>query len=355
LPPQVRQKMEAAFGARFDDVRIHVGPQAQAFGATAVTQGSHIHFAPGQYNPHTHHGQHLLGRELAHVVQQRTGRVRNPAGGGMGVVHDRALEAEADRLAQHAVLQPTLTGILTGAAIGVVGTALGALVAPAVGIGIGTAATAGIVGGLIGQYVTGNGQQPVHAPGPVHVPGPVHLPGPVHVPGPVLLPVLGPNVADIQSEAALAAIQHAAGGTSQSTLALFELANGNCYAIEQETNTRVRDVMVARRVTYLPQARVSGFHAEMRFVKWCRENGVAIAGSTVWVSKPICRDCQDVLTRKGVTMRTSGSTERHYGWLDPDTNQTRTEVDRPVGRYRGHRSEAERLGSDMSNSNYWNS
>lgn len=90
--------MEAVLGANFSDVRIHVGPEASAIGAIAFTWGSDIHFAPGQYNPHTPHGQFLLGHELTHVVQQRAGRVPNPFGSGVAVVQDHALEAEADRL-----------------------------------------------------------------------------------------------------------------------------------------------------------------------------------------------------------------------------------------------------------------
>jgi hypothetical protein len=39
---------------------------------------------------------------LAHVVQQRAGRVRNPLGSGLAVVQDKALEAEADRLGRQA-------------------------------------------------------------------------------------------------------------------------------------------------------------------------------------------------------------------------------------------------------------
>ena len=98
LPEPVRRKMESAFGADFSDVRVHVGPQAGAIGALAFTLGSDIHFAPGLYNPDSHHGQSLLGHELAHVLQQRAGRVRNPFGSGIAVVQDPALEAEADRL-----------------------------------------------------------------------------------------------------------------------------------------------------------------------------------------------------------------------------------------------------------------
>jgi ribosomal protein S18 acetylase RimI-like enzyme len=102
LPRDVQAKMEAALGANFSDVRIHVGPEASAIGAIAFTWGSDLHFAPGQYNPHTAHGQFLLGHELAHVVQQRAGRVANPFGSGVAVVQDQTLEAEADRLGRMA-------------------------------------------------------------------------------------------------------------------------------------------------------------------------------------------------------------------------------------------------------------
>jgi GNAT superfamily N-acetyltransferase len=102
LPRDVQAKMEAAFSANFSDVRVHVGSEASSIGAVAFTWGSDIHFAPGQYNPHTPHGRFLLGHELAHVVQQRAGRVSNPFGGGVAVVQDHALEAEADRLGHQA-------------------------------------------------------------------------------------------------------------------------------------------------------------------------------------------------------------------------------------------------------------
>jgi hypothetical protein len=83
-------------------VRVHVGPQAERIGAVAFTMGSDLYFAPGRYQPESAHGQQLLGHELAHVVQQRAGRVRNPFGSGVAVVQDHALEAEADRLGRHA-------------------------------------------------------------------------------------------------------------------------------------------------------------------------------------------------------------------------------------------------------------
>ena len=114
LPDTLRGKMEAALGADFSAVRVHVGPQAERIGAIAFTLGSDIYFAPGRFQPDTVPGQQLLGHELAHVVQQRQGRVRNPVGSGIAVVQDHALEAEADRLGQRAAAhrvaaQPKMT------------------------------------------------------------------------------------------------------------------------------------------------------------------------------------------------------------------------------------------------------
>ncbi len=64
--------LEKAFGGNaLDDVRVHQGPAAPALGAHAYAQGSDLHFAPGGGAS----GGSLLGHELAHVVQQREGRV----------------------------------------------------------------------------------------------------------------------------------------------------------------------------------------------------------------------------------------------------------------------------------------
>jgi Domain of unknown function (DUF4157) len=104
LPDPVRRKMEHSFGADFSDIRIHVGQEAQNIGAIAFTWGSDIHFAPGYYHPDTFQGQQLLGHELTHVLQQRSGRVSNPFGSGTAVVQDRMLESEADRMGLRAAL-----------------------------------------------------------------------------------------------------------------------------------------------------------------------------------------------------------------------------------------------------------
>ena len=102
MPVAIQRKMEAFFGADFSDVRVHSGPQAHAIGAIAFTLGSSIYFAPGQYRPETPRGQQVLGHELAHVLQQRAGRVRNPQGSGIAIVQDVLLEAEAEHLGARA-------------------------------------------------------------------------------------------------------------------------------------------------------------------------------------------------------------------------------------------------------------
>jgi hypothetical protein len=75
-------------------------------GARALAHGSHLYFAPGHYNPTTAQGEQLLAHELAHVLQQRSGRAGNPFGSGIALLRDPALEAEAERMSKPAVAQP---------------------------------------------------------------------------------------------------------------------------------------------------------------------------------------------------------------------------------------------------------
>ena len=100
--------MESVFGTSFADVRIHEGPEASSIGALAFTRGSSIYFAYGQYNPNTPQGQRLLGQQLAHVVQQRSGRVRNPFGAGIAAVHDPLLKAEAEMMGSRVAMAQTV-------------------------------------------------------------------------------------------------------------------------------------------------------------------------------------------------------------------------------------------------------
>jgi len=100
LPKEVNTQMESSIGADFSDVKVHPNSsKAPEVGALAYTQGSDIHFAPGQFQPETPKGQALLGHELTHVVQQREGRVTPTTQvKGMAVNDDPGLEKEADQM-----------------------------------------------------------------------------------------------------------------------------------------------------------------------------------------------------------------------------------------------------------------
>lgn len=98
IPDEVKAKMETHLNTDLSSVRVHAeSSKVNEVGALAYTQGNDVHFAPGQYRPDTAQGKQLLGHELAHVVQQRQGRVA-PTGevGGMPLNEDPKLEEEAD-------------------------------------------------------------------------------------------------------------------------------------------------------------------------------------------------------------------------------------------------------------------
>lgn len=79
LPDSVRTQMENSFGTDLSAVRVHPNSPNVEPGARAYTQGNDIHFGPGQFAPEGQAGRQLLGHELAHVVQQRSGAEGSPA------------------------------------------------------------------------------------------------------------------------------------------------------------------------------------------------------------------------------------------------------------------------------------
>jgi hypothetical protein len=100
MPDELKANMESKLNTDFSQVRIHPNSsKATEVGALAYTQGTDVHFAPGQFKPESSNGQQLLGHELTHVVQQGQGRVQ-PTGkvAGLPVNDSPALENEADEL-----------------------------------------------------------------------------------------------------------------------------------------------------------------------------------------------------------------------------------------------------------------
>jgi hypothetical protein len=112
VPQDVMGKMESTMGMDFGNVNIHANSsKASEVGALAYTQGTDIHFAPGQFNPGSQSGQELLGHELAHVKQQSEGRVApNGQVGGMPLNDEKHLEHEADQMGAKAAASQASAG-----------------------------------------------------------------------------------------------------------------------------------------------------------------------------------------------------------------------------------------------------
>lgn len=96
LDIHTRARLERAFGTDLSKVTVSHRPEVAEIGAIAYTRGEQIALAPGQ-RLNTTEGQELLAHEVAHVIQQRQGRVR-PKVQGFNV--DTHLEAEADAVAR---------------------------------------------------------------------------------------------------------------------------------------------------------------------------------------------------------------------------------------------------------------
>ncbi len=77
LPTTLRQPMERQLGHDLSRVRVHhdeaAAQLASAVRARAFAYGDRVVFGRGEWAPETATGRHLLGHELAHVVQQATG------------------------------------------------------------------------------------------------------------------------------------------------------------------------------------------------------------------------------------------------------------------------------------------
>jgi hypothetical protein len=105
-------------------VRVHEGDAAASVGARAFTQGTDLHFAPGEYQPQEAGGQELLGHELAHVVQQSQGKVgattqaKGLGGEAVLVNDDPSLEREADEQGARAARGEPAGGARAGGAGG---------------------------------------------------------------------------------------------------------------------------------------------------------------------------------------------------------------------------------------------
>ncbi len=145
----------------------------------------------------------------------------------------------------------------------------------------------------------------------------------------------------LKSEAALAKFQKTYGGNAQGTLALIEMSDGTHYMVEQQTNNLIKGAAEKLGITYLSQARLSGFHAEMRFIKFGNDQELSLDGAKIWVSKPICADCAETLDDYEVESQTSTSDKHYRNWVSPET--MKPTVPKSGRAYQGRRSEVQQL------------
>ncbi len=103
LPEGLQSNIEQNIGMSMSSVNIHTNSsEAKDVGALAFSRGKDIHFAPGQFNPGTSEGDHLIAHEAAHLTQ-KSGLKATTQVNGMPVNDDPGLEAEADAIADKVV------------------------------------------------------------------------------------------------------------------------------------------------------------------------------------------------------------------------------------------------------------
>jgi hypothetical protein len=114
LDAATRRPLEAHFGADLEHVRVHTNSEAAksatSLDALAYTSGRDIYFAAGMYSPASSSGQRLLAHEVAHVIQQISGKeptvaTKSARGVKIGAPGD-SLDSEAEQAAEQFTIGP---------------------------------------------------------------------------------------------------------------------------------------------------------------------------------------------------------------------------------------------------------
>jgi hypothetical protein len=109
-----RRRLDAHFGTDLADVRVNTGSEAArsatSLEALAYSSGRDIYFAREMYGPAGDSGRRLLAHEVAHVVQQASGKKpriapKSARGVKIGGLVDM-LETEPERAAEEVMLLP---------------------------------------------------------------------------------------------------------------------------------------------------------------------------------------------------------------------------------------------------------
>jgi hypothetical protein len=104
LSDGLRGPMERLFGAALHDVQLHLDSLPAAIGARAFACGNAIFIDDRQVDLECADGWRVLGHELTHVLQQRSGRLASETGKTPSIVSDAAFELEAEQMGDRAAL-----------------------------------------------------------------------------------------------------------------------------------------------------------------------------------------------------------------------------------------------------------
>ena len=103
MPEELKARMENHFGMSLSGIKLRESSQVRDMGTTAVARGDTVSFAPGVYNPGTRIGREIIGHEIAHVVQQASGKAEANLP-GVAISLDQGLEHAADHEGSMAVM-----------------------------------------------------------------------------------------------------------------------------------------------------------------------------------------------------------------------------------------------------------
>jgi len=95
-------KLQTVMGYNLQGVKLEESNEPEKMGKDAIAQGGTISFAPGAFRPDMADGRRLIGHEMAHVVQQATGRTHTAG----GLLESPYLESSADRAGEASVAAP---------------------------------------------------------------------------------------------------------------------------------------------------------------------------------------------------------------------------------------------------------
>ncbi len=139
LQPELKSDLESHIGADLGAVRLHTdraaGEASEALNARAFTVGQDVFFGPGQYDPDSSGGRHLIAHEVAHTVQQGGGLAaarriqRSPNASQPPAAEEKkdpaeevselkgddwSIDFETSRFTVPALKLPTINGVLKG-------------------------------------------------------------------------------------------------------------------------------------------------------------------------------------------------------------------------------------------------